>query len=260
MGIPTTVPAPGARVAPGHGSPPDPGDAVQPYAELRQVQAELVARAAREAVDHERSRLARELHDSVTQMLFSAGLVAQSLPQLCERDPAQAQQASAEVVRLTRGALAEMRTLLRELRPQAVVDTDLGTLISQLAEGLGARHGLVTHVTATLSRPVPPDVHVAAYRVAQEAITNVARHAAATTLSVSIDGRGGSMHLRVADDGTGFDCSAPHCGMGLANMRERSAEVGAGFGVRSDVGGGTVVRFDWPAEASDRARREGREA
>ena len=216
-------------------------------AQLKSAQAELLAQTARKAAEDERTRLSRDLHDAVTQLLFSVNLIAQSLPQLYESDPEQAKRSSVELVRLSRGALAEMRTLLRELRPHTIVETDLGVLITQVTQGLAARHDLTTHITTSLGGPVPSDVHVATYRVAQEAVNNVAKHAGAGSLSVGLTGRGESVHLSVADDGCGFDTSAvPTGSMGLRIMAERAAEIGARLSVTSEPAGGTTVTLDWP--------------
>ncbi len=217
----------------------------QRTAELKSAQTDLIARAAQDATMAERNRLARDLHDAVTQLLFSINLVAQSLPRLWDADADQAKRSSAELSRLARGALAEMRTLLRELRPQTIVTTDLPTLLKQLTESVAARFDLDVTVAAAV-RPDPPrDVHVAVYRIAQEAINNAAKHADARTLSVRMAGDPQGLRLRVSDDGHGFDPQRLRSpGMGLDIMRERADAIGAVLTVSSDADG-TVIALDW---------------
>ena len=215
--------------------------------ELRGVQAELIAEAARQAATDERSRLARELHDQVTQTLFSVNLIASSLPRLFRDDPPQAERSTAELHRLTRGAMAEMRTLLRELRPQTITDTDLHTLLDQLVEGVATRHDLDCDVTVEMVQRVEPDVHLSLYRIAQEAVTNIAKHADADKVTVTLDGDEHHVHLRITDDGTGFDPAAVHNNgsMGLGIMRERAEAIGAALTVEAAAGAGTSIAVGW---------------
>ncbi len=142
--------------------------------------ARLFDQAQEAAVSEERSRLARELHDSVTQILFSVNLIALSLGRLWKRNPEMAERSTDELQRLTSGALAEMRTLLRELRPQTIAATELGMLLKHLSDSLSARHDIPVDVEVGQLCEIPPEVHVALYRVAQEALSNVAKHAEAS--------------------------------------------------------------------------------
>ena len=215
-------------------------------AELEEAQALLVVQAEEQASEAERSRLARELHDAVSQTLFSINLVAGSLPRLWRSDPATAARTTEELQRLTRGALAEMRGLLRELRPQAIVETDLETLVTQLSDGLSARHDIPIRVNSSTNGDLPEPVHLAFYRIAQEAMNNVAKHADASSLVVELDGGKEHAHLSVADDGAGFDvAAAPTGSMGLEIMRERAAGVGARITITSKPGCGTTIEADW---------------
>lgn len=149
-------------------------------AQLEDAQALLLAQAEEHATTAERNRLARELHDVITQLLFSINLVAGSLPRLWKRDPEMAERSTGELQRLARGALAEMRTRLRELRPHTIADTDLVTLVTHLGQGLGARHDIPVEVRADITGTMPPEVHMALYRIVQEAMNNVAKHANAS--------------------------------------------------------------------------------
>ena len=163
----------------------------------------------------ERSRLARDLHDAVTQTLFSASLIAEALPELWETDHEEGRQLLGELRQLNRGALAEMRTLLLELRPATLVEANLGELLRQLGESIAGRTGTPVTVTVRGQCTFPPDVHVALYRIAQEALNNVVKHANATQVEVNLRctsptpnidrelPRG--VELEVSDDGRGFD-------------------------------------------------------
>jgi signal transduction histidine kinase len=215
-------------------------------AQLEEAQTQLLAQAEQQATVAERSRLARDLHDVVTQLLFSINLVAGSLPRLWRSDPDMAERSTNELQRLTRGALAEMRTLLRELRPQTIADTDLGTLVTQLSEGLAARHDIPAEIRAEVNGNLPPEVHIALYRIAQEAMNNVAKHANASSLIVDLTGGDGHVHLSVADDGYGFDAAEVSAGsMGLEIMRERASGIGAELAVSSQPDAGTTVEVTW---------------
>jgi signal transduction histidine kinase/ligand-binding sensor domain-containing protein len=214
------------------------------------------------AISAERSRLARDLHDVVTQTLFSASLVAEALPTAWERDHAEGRQLLRELRQLTRGALAEMRTLLLELRPAALMEADLGHLLHQLAEALTGREGAPVTVTVEGRCALPPEVHLALYRIAQEAFNNVSKHARAQHVTVNLrclppvsEGVGedeqGGVELRVRDDGCGFDASrVPSECLGLGIMRERAETIGATLVVESQVGHGTQISVVWEEGAA----------
>jgi PAS domain S-box-containing protein len=199
------------------------------------------------AVSEERGRLARELHDSVTQILFSVNLIALSLGRLWKRNPEMAARSTDELQRLTRGALAEMRTLLRELRPQTIVATELSTLLKQLSDSLTARHDIPVDVEVGRLRELPPEVHVALYRVAQEALSNVAKHAEASWAAVELVCKAAAVQLTITDDGQGFDPDdvQAEC-MGLDIMRERVDAIGAAMTITSQPGAGTSIVVTWP--------------
>jgi len=214
--------------------------------ELEQAQALLLAAAEDEAAAAERGRLARDLHDVVTQILFSINLVAGSLTRLWETNPPAAARSTAELQRLTRGALAEMRTLLRELRPHTITETDLGILITHLAEGLGARHDIPAVVHVEVEGAPRPEVHLAYYRIAQEAMNNVAKHADASSLNVEVVGNAHYLRLVVQDDGSGYQAEDGNGGsMGLAIMQERADGIGAKLLMTSELGKGTTVAATW---------------
>lgn len=214
--------------------------------ELKEAHSLLLAQAGEQATAAERNRLARELHDSITQLLFSINLVAGSLPILWEANPTQARRSTRELQRLTRGALAEMRTLLRELRPHTILSTDLGTLITQLAEGLAARQDIATELHIDSVGTLPEEVHLAFYRIAQEAMTNIAKHSDASNLTVNLVHSESQADLSVADDGYGFEQSKKNGeGMGLDIMRERATGIDSVLTVSSQKGEGTSVSITW---------------
>jgi nitrate/nitrite-specific signal transduction histidine kinase len=228
--------------------------------------AQLYGRAQELAVVEERSRLARDLHDAVTQTLFSASLIADVLPRLWERDPNVGRARLEEVRQLTRGALAEMRTLLLELRPTALVEAEMSELVRQLGEALRGRVRVPVTVEidrtqeALSERLLPPEVKVALYRIAQEALNNVAKHANASQVTIrlhstplslvggEVGGEGVRVELTIHDDGYGFDPgSIPPDHLGLGIMRERAEAVGARVTIESEIGRGTTVVVAWPA-------------
>ncbi len=208
--------------------------------------ARLYEQAQQAATIEERQRLARELHDAVTQTLFSASLIAEVLPRLWERDREAGLQRLEELRQLTRGALAEMRTLLLELRPAVLVDADLVDLLRQLAESITGRVRVPIGVVKEGQRTLPPDVKIAFYRIAQEALNNVAKHANASRASVTLRYLPEGVELRIDDDGQGFDpsqVSSDHLGLGI--MVERAREVDAVLRIDAQAGRGTHVRVFW---------------
>jgi signal transduction histidine kinase len=217
--------------------------------------ARLRARIEETAVEAERTRLARDLHDSVTQSLFAASLKAEALADLLD-DPQKARGAVEELRRLTRGSLAGMRTMLLEMRGDALEQTPLPELLRHLVEASGGRIGADVGLSARGRRQqLPPDVQTAMYRIAQEALNNVARHAKASAVWVDLEQDDEGVRLEVGDDGRGFDLgsvSADH--FGLQNMRERAEAIGARFSITGGAGNGTVVTVEWPAREGEKER------
>jgi two-component system nitrate/nitrite sensor histidine kinase NarX len=208
------------------------------------------------AVTAERSRLARDLHDADTQTLFSSSLIADVLPRIWEADPEEGRRRLEELRELTRGALAEMRTLLLELRPAALVDAELSDLLNRLADSVTGRArvpvGLeIEGAVEALSHEggpgkLPVDVKAALYRIAQEALNNVVRHAGATRATVSLQLLTERAKLRIQDDGSGFDTETlPPESVGLGIMRERAEAIGATLTIDSEVERGTVTEVEW---------------
>jgi PAS domain S-box-containing protein len=198
------------------------------------------------AVTAERSRLARDLHDAVTQTLFSSSLIADVLPRIWEANPEEGRRRLDELRELTRGALAEMRTLLLELRPAALVDAELRDLLKQLGESITGRARVPVTVEVTGDCNLTEDVKVALYRIAQESLNNVAKHANATRATVSLHCQPERAELCVRDDGSGFDPAAiPPDSLGLGIMRERAETIDADLQIESEIGEGTQVEVVW---------------
>jgi PAS domain S-box-containing protein len=204
--------------------------------------ARLHDQAMQAAVTAERSRLARDLHDAVSQTLFSASVISEALPRLWKRDPSRVEPGLEQLHQLTRGALAEMRALLVELRPATLVETDLGDLLHQLGEATMSR----THITISIGiegkRVLPPEVQIALYRIAQEALNNVVKHARASQVTLSLLNRPAQVELRVKDDGRGFDPDRVTPGhLGLSIMRERAQSIGITLEIVSQPGQGAEI-------------------
>ena len=193
--------------------------------------------------------MARDLHDAVSQTLFSVSLIAEVLPRIYARDPEQGAARLEELRQLTRGALAEMRTLLLELRPGALADAGLPDLLKQLGEAVTGRARIPVEVTTDGAPELPVEVRLAFYRIAQEALNNVAKHsgAAAATLTLApLDDQPGGARLTVTADGTGFDPAGAGGGrLGMGIMKERAEAVGATLLLCSAPGEGTTATVTW---------------
>ena len=211
--------------------------------------AQLYEQAQSAATIEERQRLARELHDAVTQTLFSSSLIADVLPRIWERNPEEGRKRLEELRQLTRGALAEMRTLLMELRPAALVEVELGDLLRQLSEAFTGRSRIPVEQDIDGEIEIPPDVKVGLYRIAQEALNNVFKHANASKVLIAVVDRPDGLELSIEDDGRGFDpevVSSDH--LGLKIMNERSKEIGVQLEISSQSGAGTRVTALWKSK------------
>mgnify|MGYP000075012443 CR=1 FL=1 len=206
----------------------------------------LMQAAERAAATEERNRLARDLHDAVTQTLFSSSMIADVLPTIWRRNAEEGLKRLEELRQLTRGALSEMRTLLVELRPAAMEDTDLGDLIGHLVNAFIARTRVpVTYERGSIRAYPPASVKEMFYRITQEALNNINKHARASQVTVELACQPGAIRLAVSDDGVGFDRENAHEGFGLKIMRERAQNAGAHFAVNSQPGQGTIINVTW---------------
>jgi PAS domain S-box-containing protein len=208
--------------------------------------ARLYAAAQQTAAATERNHLAHELHDAVSQLLFSASVIAESLPRLWERNPERVRQGLAQLHQLTRGALAEMRTLLLELRPTALTEAALGDLLRQLVDAVRGRTRVQVALTVEGDQTLPADVQITLYRIAQEALNNVIKHARATDVAVSLINGADNVTMCVIDNGRGFDPATILPGhMGIGIMHERAEAVGISLDIRSQAGHGTEIVATW---------------
>lgn len=210
--------------------------------------AQLRAQVEQAATSAERDRLARELHDAVTQTLFSASLIAEAMPRVWEKDPEQGRRGLEELRRLTRGAAAEMRTLLVELRPAALTEKPLGELLRHLTEATAGRTRVPVELRVDGDLILQPDVQIALYRITQEALNNVAKHAGASAVTVDLACQPDRTVLQIRDNGSGFEVSdvLPDR-FGLDIMRERAYGIGAAIEIESQLGRGTRICVTWQA-------------
>jgi PAS domain S-box-containing protein len=224
--------------------------------ERERLEQDLRSQAGELASSQERAHLARELHDSVTQALFSMTLVTRTTELLVDRDPAAAKEKLGSLRDLQREALAEMRALIFELRPGNIEQDGLLPALKTHTAALQGRIGLPIVVTSNLAERLPIGIEEVLYRISQEALHNIVKHAAARQVTLSIEDAGGSgLRLRIVDDGKGFDAaSVPDGHLGLAGMRARAEKMGATLTVSSQPGSGTTIEVSLPEDAIDRAR------
>jgi len=219
--------------------------------------ARLFEQAEATAVLSERNRLARDLHDAVTQTLFSSSLIADVLPKIWKRDPEEGQRRLEELRQLTRGALSEMRTLLMELRPAALADADLKELINHLSNAFIARTRIPVTIQDNFSENPPAQIKEMFYRIAQEGLNNIAKHADANQVFLWLDCRSDYVKLSIKDDGSGFDVKEKdHEGLGLGIMRERAENHGAQMNLRSKINQGTEITVVWKGEQNEEWENE----
>ncbi len=211
--------------------------------------ARLYERSRELSIVEERNRLARELHDSVTQQLFGVVLAAESACELLARG-GEAREQLERVQALARGAMEELRSVVFELRPASLEAEGLGRVLRKHVEVLRRVSGREIELRVAS----PPSLGAAAagqvFRIAQEALQNALRHADAGRIEVRLEDGGGRLALSVADDGRGFDAAAPGVRgrqLGLTSMEERAAELGGRLAIESRPGQGTTVRLDVPA-------------
>jgi two-component system sensor histidine kinase UhpB len=203
---------------------------------------------AMRAQEEERRRLARDLHDEVNQALTAILL---RLEALAQDSPPESLEEVSELKRLVNQAMEELLNLARQLRPTALDDHGLMPAVEAQMKRFSARTGVEVSLNADGDPDsLPEDVQTAIYRILQEALANVGRHAGATAVAVDIEADHERLELRVRDDGAGFDPAAltrgahadgPGAGLGLSGMVERARLAGGELDVRSAPGGGTTV-------------------
>lgn len=216
-----------------------------------QLRKQEAVAAATQAAVYERSRLARELHDSVSQALFGMFMGTVTARELLPPEMVRVKDALDYVTRLSEGALAEMRALIFELRPESLEQEGLLRALQRQTEFLCRRHTLDAHIQALSEPDVPMEVKEALYRIAIEAVQNSIKHARASRVDISLatdDSPRKSTVLEIKDNGQGFDTEKRIQGhLGLVSMRERAEQLGGVLHVTSTIGTGTLVRVIIPA-------------
>ncbi|MDP9373611.1 MAG: GAF domain-containing protein, partial [Chloroflexota bacterium] len=211
--------------------------------------ARLYQRAQGLAALEERQRLARELHDSVSQALYGVALGARTARTLLDRDPGRVAPPLDYVLSLAEAGLAEMRALIFELRPESLATEGLVAALDKQTASLRARHGLDVRAELGDEPAIPLEGKEALYRIAQEALHNTVKHARARTVAVRLACDGDVCTLEVSDDGAGFDPRGSFPGhLGLHSMRERTARLGGTLEIASAPGEGTHLRARLPLQ------------
>jgi signal transduction histidine kinase len=198
------------------------------------------------AIGVARRRLANELHDHLGQTLVGANLLVASLQSAASSRPEAIQSDLEHLRSLMRSALAEMQVILHEMRPETIEQRRLGELMEHLAGFVKSRLPLdiLLETRDVDPRSLPADVQHAFYRIAQETLNNVVKHAGATRLEIRVAITSAGVELRIWDDGLGFDTREPSTG-GVQSMRERAASIGAELTITSTEGEGTQVVACW---------------
>jgi signal transduction histidine kinase len=206
--------------------------------EIKETQLKVVAL-------EERQRLARELHDSVSQALYGIALGARTARTQLERDPAKAAEPLDYVLSLAEAGLAEMRALIFELRPESLQNEGLVAALTKQTDAVRTRHKLDVVTSFCLEPDISLDTKETLYRITQESIYNVIRHASASRIELSLKVESGLLILEVKDNGKGFDPQGFFPGhLGLQSMRERVDNINGTFQIKSKPNQGTVVRVE----------------
>ncbi|ANH90870.1 MULTISPECIES: GAF domain-containing sensor histidine kinase [unclassified Streptomyces] len=219
------------------------------HAAIALTNARLYERSRELTIAEERSRLAHELHDAVSQKLFSLRLTAQAAAALVDRDPVRAKGELQQVAVLAAEAADELRAAVVELRPAALDEDGLVATLRTQIQVLDRAHSARVTFTARGFRALPAAQEEAVLRVAQEALHNALRHSGAAHVDVTLDRRGPGAVLRVTDDGTGFDPRAVRRAgrhLGLVSMRDRASGAGGTLTVESAPGKGTTIEMEAP--------------
>jgi len=211
------------------------------------MNARLYEQTRRLAALEERQKLARELHDSVSQALYGMVLGARTARTHLDHDPSKAIEPTDYILSLAEAGLAEMRALIFELRPESLRTEGLVAALGKMVNALGARRQLQVTFETDDEPDVSIEVKEALYRIAQEAMNNIAKHAWATHVEVKLSNANGELLLTISDDGVGFDANVEHPGhLGMHTMRERAEKVGGAFAIESAPNAGTRIRVTIP--------------
>ena len=209
--------------------------------------ARLYEQAQEIAAFEERNRLARELHDSVSQALYGIALGTRTARILLDRDPTRLAEPLEYVMSLAQAGLTEMRALIFELRPESLENEGLVAALTKQAASVQARHGVAVTTDLGSEPPFSIDVKEALYRIAREALHNIVKHANANHVTLNMIRDTANIHLEICDDGKGFDPNGDFPGhLGLQSMRERVERLGGKLTITSAPGDGTRITVDIP--------------
>jgi signal transduction histidine kinase len=221
--------------------------------------AQLYSQAQQLAALEERNRLARDLHDSVTQTLFSITLTAESARAMLVKKPERVESQLDRLQTLARGALAEMPALIFQLRPAALEEQGLTMALQKHIDSVKSKEGLDISFTVDGDKRLSNEQEQALYRISQEALNNIVKHAQATHVEVKLTIGDSTAVLTIYDNGVGFEplavASRPsreHKSLGMTSMRERAELAGGQFEINSTPGQGTVISITLPLMAAPR--------
>ena len=215
-------------------------------AAVRRLAAErqtFAQQAEQVAVLEERQRLARELHDTVSQELFALAMMLGAIRISLPEAGGEAREQLARAEETARRAQASMRGLIRALRPVELGSRSLAAALENLLDEVGERQGIATDLQVQIQDPLPPGIEDALFRIAQEAVSNAVRHGQPSRIAVTLRRSGGDLSLAVADNGVGFDPTNITAHIGLGSMRERAAEIGGQLVIQSRSGAGCTVQL-----------------
>jgi|HubBroStandDraft_6_1064221.scaffolds.fasta_scaffold185474_2 signal transduction histidine kinase len=222
------------------------------HAAIALINARLYERVGELSVMEERARLARELHDAVSQKLFSIRAKARAASVLADRDPARAAAEMDSVAALSGEAHAELRAVISGLAPPELGEHGLAESLRRYAALAGMVQGVKVRFCASDIPALGAGRDAAVYRIAQEALHNALRHSGARQIEISLHRTARRVVLEVTDDGRGFSPDAPAPGLGLASMRERAAAAGSTLSIDSAPGSGTRVTLALPVDPGGR--------
>lgn len=213
--------------------------------------AHLFANSKKLATHEERQRLARDLHDSVSQTLFTCRAMSESALRRWHKDPDGAYELIRDINQLSMTALSEMRILLLELQPKSLTRIGLKHLFEQYLAPIQARRDFELSFLVDEFPVLPPDVQLALYRITQEALNNIDKHAQATRVEIKVIADGNQIHLLISDNGVGFGWNdVDSTNLGLSIMQDRAKEIGATIIIDSEPNVGTQVKVIWGRDTS----------
>jgi signal transduction histidine kinase len=225
------------------------GGRIEHYTDITQrilIEASEREKAQKLAAAEERHRLARELHDSVSQTLFTSTVMSESALRQWESNPQKAHNLMVQLQQLSTSALSEMRLLLLELRPSSLTQVGLNSLIQQLAATVQGRTAMEISTVLDDIPTLSPDVQIALYRTVQEALNNIIKHAQANKVIIQLEWKNPELILTINDDGKGFDPNLTKpSSLGMNIMRERAESIHARLNIESSIGIGTRIQVAW---------------